>query len=575
MSRRRTSYGPSKPLPGVRAVHRSIPNASAAWLFNETGGTLARDALGNDNATVVGSAVVRGSGANGGWGAFSGFTSASYLTTTKSPTAAYTLVARFKTAATGDYPNLFSAVGTAYVLHIVYLGTFNLWSSTEFAAGTYIGPTLTANRWYTMAFTRAGSSVTNGYSLYYDGLLAGQANTGSLAAPTNPMWIGMRSDGYPQPWDGSIDYLMWFERCLTAAEIRQLYHDPFRAWGEPGPRLYRVPVPAAAPITGEASLTQGADSLSAAGTVAVAGAAAITQTRDSVSGAGTVAVGGSSALTQGADGSTAAGAVAVVGASAVSQGADSTSGAGAVSIAGAAGLTESGNTASGTGGTSIGGSAGLTQAADTLTSAGAASVAGAALPTQDANTVTSAGVVLIGGAGVPVQAGDAVASVGTVSIAATLSVVGSLNTLVATGLTGSVSAPLASWYARTQPTAWQARLLATSWWANRTGLTWRAGMSDHVNNVLTKTPGDLLWRYAMDLSELPQVRAGATIASVTSVAASPSGLTIASSQVDTGSKSASATFGGGTADTDYAVTFTVVLSTGETVARTGTLKVST
>ena len=95
-----------------------------------------------------------------------------------------------------------------------------------------------------------------------------------------------------------------------------------------------------------------------------------------------------------------------------------------------------------------------------------------------------------------------------------------------------------------------------------------------VRNSITKTPGDALIRFEMDFAGLPELDS-ATIASVTSVAATPSGLTIASEQVETGDKAASAVFSGGTDGTDYEVTFTVLLSSGETLARTGLLRVRT
>ena len=108
-------------------------------------------------------------------------------------------------------------------------------------------------------------------------------------------------------------------------------------------------------ITGDASLTQGADTSSAAGTVAIAGDASLTQGADTLTADGGMpAILGAAALTQGADTSSAAGTVAIAGAASLTQGADTSSGAGAVAIVG---------------------SANLTQGADTLTSDGSVAIA--------------------------------------------------------------------------------------------------------------------------------------------------------------------------------------------------------
>lgn len=454
MSRRRTSYGQSKPPAGTPALRRDAPG-SAAWLLNETGGTTARDSFGTDHATLVGTTLARNPAAAGGWGAISGFTSAAYLTTTRTQKTAYTLVARFRTPNTGSYPNLFSAVGSQYILHAWNAGVMSFWTSTEFASGTSIGATLTANRWYTMAFVREGNSITGGYKLYYDGVLSGTANTGTLAAPTNPFWIGMRSDGFPQPWDGLIDWVQWYERAMSAAEILRLYHEPFRAWAPPGPRFLWTPgpPPPPPPLTGEAALTQGAQTLSAAGSVSLAGAASPAQSAQTTSAAGTVSVAGASALTSAADSlssagiasvagaagltqaaniASGAGAASVDGAASPAQGGDTTAGAGSLTIAGASSATQSGNTLASAATNAVGGTGPLTQSADSLGGAGACVVGGAGAPTQADHSCAAAGLVTIGGSGVPVQS-DAVAASGAVAILGAAALVQSGQTLYASG----------------------------------------------------------------------------------------------------------------------------------------------
>lgn len=92
-----------------------------------------------------------------------------------------------------------------------------------------------------------------------------------------------------------------------------------------------------------------------------------------------------------------------------------------------------------------------------------------------------------------------------------------------------------------------------------------------VQNELEKSPGDVR-RFAMDFSSLPELASG-TIASITSITASPDGLTLSSQQIDSGSKSVSCIISGGVNGKPYNVTFKVVTSGGQTLERTGTLYV--
>lgn len=85
-------------------------------------------------------------------------------------------------------------------------------------------------------------------------------------------------------------------------------------------------------ITGSAALTQGADTASAAGTVAIAGDASTTQGADALAAAGTVALAGAADVTQGADTLSAAGTVAIAGDASITQGADTLAAAGALGL---------------------------------------------------------------------------------------------------------------------------------------------------------------------------------------------------------------------------------------------------
>lgn len=130
---------------------------------------------------------------------------------------------------------------------------------------------------------------------------------------------------------------------------------------------------APAGITGTAALTQGAETLSATGAVAIAGSAALTQGAETLTASGAVAISGSAALTQNPNTLSATG-VTVAG-----------------PITGSAALTQGAETLAATGAVAVAGSAALTQGAETLASAGAVAVQGSAALTQGAHTLAAAG----------------------------------------------------------------------------------------------------------------------------------------------------------------------------------------
>ena len=150
----------------------------------------------------------------------------------------------------------------------------------------------------------------------------------------------------------------------------------------------------------------------------VNGAASLTQGADTSSAAGTVAVAGDSTLSQGADTSSAAGAVAIVGASSLTQGADSTNAAGAVAVQGDSANTQGADVLAASGGlTGVMGDASLTQGADTVISAGVVAIQGAASLTQGADTLTAAATAPIVGAASLTQGADVLSADGTRGVA--------------------------------------------------------------------------------------------------------------------------------------------------------------
>lgn len=218
-------------------------------------------------------------------------------------------------------------------------------------------------------------------------------------------------------------------------------------------------------VAGAASVTQAGDSASAAGTVAVAGAVSITQAGDSPSGAGTVAIAGDVAVTQAGDSVSGAGAVAISGAAAITQAGDSLAAEGTVSVSGAASISQAGDSAAAEGQVSITGDAGITQQADSLSAAGAVAITGEASITQAddtlsasgsdgegavavagdasisqaADTVAAAGAVDVAGAGSATQEGDSGNALGAVAISGTATISQGADTISAAGTVGTAT----------------------------------------------------------------------------------------------------------------------------------------
>lgn len=236
----------TKPPPWSR-VNPGHPLAPKnAWLFGEGAGSLAMDAAAAAPKNAPNPGTARWYGNDRGRTCTGGFSGASdYFNTGITWVAAHTWVGRFKMAYNGTFQNLVSTTGGGgYVLYLWNGTTFSLWTSGE-ASGSNIGSAVTDGAWTTFAFSRAGNSVTNGYSMYYNGALSGQLNAATQTAPSGPWVIGNRQDA-AQPWLGLVDYMYYYDRQLTADEVLRLYTDPFQAFDRPAAEPLVGPVAAAA-----------------------------------------------------------------------------------------------------------------------------------------------------------------------------------------------------------------------------------------------------------------------------------------------------------------------------------------
>jgi hypothetical protein len=189
-------------------------------------------------------------------------------------------------------------------------------------------------------------------------------------------------------------------------------------------------------VTGASATTQGDNTASGAGTVAIAGSSASTQGSNTVSGAATVLVSGSGASTQGDTTAVAVGAVAVAGSGASTQGGNTVSGSGTVAIVGSSSTTQGDNTVTATGGGlgAISGESATTQGDNTAVATATVSIFASLAATQGDTTLASAGRVAITGQAAITQ-GDTTVSASDADVVPPVLAVGVLTMLpVASGV---------------------------------------------------------------------------------------------------------------------------------------------
>lgn len=151
-------------------------------------------------------------------------------------------------------------------------------------------------------------------------------------------------------------------------------------------------------VTGTASITEGADTVSASGTVqtVITGTATITEGADTASAAGNVVITGSAAFTEGQDTVSASGTVTgggVAGSASFTEGADTANASGTVQqvITGTASQVEAADTIAASGNVVIIGSASITEGQDTIAASGSAAspITGTVSITEEADTITA------------------------------------------------------------------------------------------------------------------------------------------------------------------------------------------
>jgi hypothetical protein len=186
-------------------------------------GTTWTDLSGNgNNGTLTNGPTF--SSANGGSIVFDGtndIVNTSYVSSN-----AFTWSVWFKTdVVSSSFRNIISIRSPNYILLLLNSSTPNLgfWTSDTLTSGSSLStPTISTNTWYNVVFVREGNSITGGYKAYLNGVLYGNANTGTWST-TDTLSFGGRV-GDTQFLDGNIAQVSIYNRALTASEISQNFN---------------------------------------------------------------------------------------------------------------------------------------------------------------------------------------------------------------------------------------------------------------------------------------------------------------------------------------------------------------
>ena len=131
----------------------------------------------------------------------------------------------FKTdVVSSGYRNIISIPNSNYILLLLDASTPNLgfWTSDGLSGQSLSTPTISVDTWYNAVFVREGNSITGGYKSYLNGVLYGNANTGTWSTSDTLSFGGRVNDS--QYLNGNIAQVAIYNRALTAAEVLQNFN---------------------------------------------------------------------------------------------------------------------------------------------------------------------------------------------------------------------------------------------------------------------------------------------------------------------------------------------------------------
>jgi len=210
----------------------SVPDSDglvAYWAFDESGGSLANDEVGGNDAILENGATFTSAGVYGNSAKFDGvddYADAGFLNVSGK---ALTIALWFKADDFGvsDARLISKATDVAEQAHYFMLSTFN--NTLRFRLKTADGNTATliagsgslkTQTWYHAAAVYNGSSM----KIYLNGQEIGSiSKSGSLATSNNtPVWIGNNPLFADRAFDGNIDEVRIYNRALSASEIQDI-----------------------------------------------------------------------------------------------------------------------------------------------------------------------------------------------------------------------------------------------------------------------------------------------------------------------------------------------------------------
>jgi hypothetical protein len=221
------------PSPVLQRGHPLAKGLVAAWPFFEGGGGSLNDLSGNRNTGIL----TNGPAWTGGqFGSALLFTAASSQSVIVPNSASFnfatlTLSAWFRTTTTGADQDLLRQDGNPS-------GTrnwgFRVSSGNNLQAFTIFGgvpiltsaATVTDGKWHHGVLILKQNGGNTDLTLYLDGQSVATGTATALnPTPTQSVYIGYSE--WAEPFNGSIDAVSFYNRALSAAEVEQLYFDPF------------------------------------------------------------------------------------------------------------------------------------------------------------------------------------------------------------------------------------------------------------------------------------------------------------------------------------------------------------
>ena len=227
-------------------LQRHHPHARglvAAWPMDDAGGKIVRDAAGTNHGTAVADGKWVPGPSGGTAMTFNGTSDyvdiGNPLGSTSAGTKTVEMWVNPSVASAGYFITNYDSQSAGFsvlfntnrTLGISWIGTVNIVQTTD---------TLTLGTWYHI--TAVFNSGATGGIVYINGTVSKNGNLGTEATTTNRVRISGRwvtpNSGSGVVFTGSLDDVRIYNRALRAAEIAEIYRDPWALYRPPGINIY-------------------------------------------------------------------------------------------------------------------------------------------------------------------------------------------------------------------------------------------------------------------------------------------------------------------------------------------------